>query len=81
MTAEICVFPLTCRIGKIRAVAANLVASRSEKIAKAYRRQITAGLVSHMERNGVPQHEQGERLFEFWQAVHTEISKRIEGAA
>jgi hypothetical protein len=34
-----------------------------------------------MEKNGVPQHEQGERLFEFWQAVHTEIAKRIEGAA
>ncbi|MBY5624458.1 hypothetical protein HLI18_33790 [Rhizobium laguerreae] len=81
MTAEICVFPLTGRIGKIRAVAVNLIGSRSEKLAKAYRHQISAGLISHMEKNGVPQHEQGERLFEFWQAVHTEIAKRIEGAA
>ncbi|ANL34092.1 DUF6074 family protein [Rhizobium phaseoli] len=81
MTAEICVFPLACRIGKIRSVATNLMGSRSEKQSMAYRHQITAGLIAQMEKVGVPPIDQAERIFEFWAAVHTEISKRVEGAA
>lgn len=79
--AQIIVFPLTRRTGKIRTVAATLKAMRTEKMARAYRIQITAALLNQLGKLGVDPVDQHEPVFEFWRAVHDEIARSIEGAA
>ncbi|ATB03601.1 hypothetical protein CN100_01060 [Sinorhizobium meliloti] len=79
--AQIIVFPLTRRVGKIRTVAATLSGMKKDKIARAYRMQITAALLNHLGKLGVAPIDQNEPVFEFWRAVHDEIAKSIEGAA
>ncbi|RVO50835.1 hypothetical protein CN090_13245 [Sinorhizobium meliloti] len=78
---QILVFPLTRRVGKIRAVAATLMGMKTEKMARAYRMQITAGLLNNLGRLGVATVDQHEPIFQFWRAVHDEIAKNLEGAA
>lgn len=79
--AQIIVFPLTRRVGKIRTVAATLKTMRTEKMARAYRAQITAALLNHLGKLGGEPGDQHESVFEFWRAVHDEIARSIEGAA
>jgi hypothetical protein len=81
MTARMFVFPLTSRVGKIRAVATILMCMRSPTTAKAYRLRITTGLLQHLEKLGIPPIEQSEPVFAFWNSVHEEIARRVEGAA
>lgn len=78
---QILVFPLTRRVGKIRAVAATLMGMKTEKMARAYRMQITAGLLSNLGKLGVANVDQREPIFQFWRAVDDEIAKNLEGAA
>ncbi|WP_085043804.1 DUF6074 family protein [Ensifer aridi] len=79
--AQIIVFPLTRRVGKIRTVAATLSGMKTDKMARAYRLQITTGLLNHLGNLGVAPIDQNEPVFEFWRAVFDEISRNIEGAA
>ncbi|RDJ12433.1 DUF6074 family protein [Rhizobium grahamii] len=81
MTAQMFIFPLPNRAGKIRTVATMLMGMRSPAAAKAYRLRITGGLLHHLEKLGVPPMEQYEPIFAFWNAVHEEIARRMEGAA
>ncbi|MEY9782291.1 DUF6074 family protein [Sinorhizobium fredii] len=78
---QIIVFPLTRRVGKIRTVAATLSGMKTDKMARAYRMQITTALLSHLGKLGVDPVEQHEPVFEFWRAVHDEIARTMEGAA
>ncbi|MEY9100504.1 hypothetical protein ABIA24_003413 [Sinorhizobium fredii] len=78
---QIFVFPLTRRLGKIRAVATTLKGMKTDKMARAYRTQITTGLLNHLGKLGVEPIDQNELVFEFWRAVFDEISNNIEGAA
>ncbi|PND22332.1 hypothetical protein CN934_05270 [Ensifer sp. MMN_5] len=78
---QIIVFPLARRVGKIRTAAATLKAMRTEKMARAYRAQITAVLLNQLCKLGVDPVERPERVCEFWRAVHDEIAKGMEGAA
>ncbi|RVI69346.1 hypothetical protein CN187_09095 [Sinorhizobium meliloti] len=78
---QIIVFPLTRRIGKIRTVAATLSGMKTDNMARAYRLQITTGLLSHLGKLGVAPIDQHEPIFEFWRAVFDEISRNMEGAA
>lgn len=78
---QIIVFPLTRRIGKIRSVAATLRGMKTEKMARAYRVQITAGLLNNLAKLGIAAIDQHEPILKFWQAVHDEIAKNLEGAA
>jgi hypothetical protein len=81
MTAKVFLFPLTSRAGKIRVVATVLMGTRSPTAAKAYRLRITTGLLNHLEKLGIPPMEQYEPVFAFWNAVHEEIARQVEGAA
>ncbi|MDW9547715.1 DUF6074 family protein [Sinorhizobium meliloti] len=79
--AQVIVFPLTRRAGKIRTVATTLSGMKTDKMARAYRMQITAGLLTHLGKLGVPPIDQNEPVCEFWRAVHDEIARTMEGAA
>lgn len=71
-SAAIVAFPLTRRIGKIRAVATNL-ASKSGGAAEAYWKQTVATIANQMDRNGVNQNEIRQELREFFHAVQREM--------
>lgn len=63
---QILMFPLTRRVGKIRRVAATLMGMKTEKMARAYRMQITAALLNNLGKLGVATVEQHEPVFDFF---------------
>ncbi|MBL0935531.1 MAG: hypothetical protein IBJ07_12375 [Rhizobiaceae bacterium] len=71
-SAAIVAFPLTRRIGKIRAVATNL-AGKNGSAAEAYWKQSVATIANQMDRNGVDQDEIRQELREFFHAVQREM--------
>ncbi|NRQ13444.1 hypothetical protein [Ensifer sesbaniae] len=50
-------------------------------MARAYRVQITAGLLNNLAKLGIAAIDQHEPILKFWQAVRDEIAKNLEGAA
>lgn len=66
-------FPLIHRVGKIRDVASKMLAKSTDRHAESYRDQVTTGLLGHLARLGMPEHERDEQLGAFWTAVDIEI--------
>ncbi|RWL47290.1 MAG: hypothetical protein EOR60_09575 [Mesorhizobium sp.] len=66
-------FPLTRRIGKIRDVALKMLAKSTDRHSVYYREQVSAGLIGHLERLGIPESRRDEQIRQFWAAVHAEI--------
>ncbi|RUV69094.1 MAG: hypothetical protein EOR30_24120 [Mesorhizobium sp.] len=73
---QVIAFPLIRRMGKIRDVATKMLAKSTDRHAESYRDQVTAALLSHLTRIGVPQAQQGKQLTTFWAAVQTEIIRQ-----
>lgn len=75
-SVEIIPFPLTRRVGRIREVAAKMLAKSTDRHAESYRDQVTAGLMGHLTRIGLPEQEKAKHLDQFWKAVQAEIARQ-----
>ncbi|RWC23230.1 MAG: hypothetical protein E5V21_22020 [Mesorhizobium sp.] len=73
---QVIAFPLILRVGKIRDVATKMLAKSTDRHAESYRDQVTAALLCHLSRIGIPQGEQDKQLTTFWSAVQTEIIRQ-----
>lgn len=70
---QVIAFPLIQRTGKIRDVAAKMLAKTTDRHAESYRDQVTAAVVSQFNRLGVTEVERDRQLTQFWHAVQAEI--------
>lgn len=70
---QVIAFPLTRRVGKIRDVAAKMLAKSTDRHVESYRDQVTEGIHSSLSRAGIPAGEQDAQLGGFWNAVQNEI--------
>jgi hypothetical protein len=71
---QVIAFPLIHRVGRIREVAEKLNA-KSLAAANFYERQVTEGLMAHLDRLGVDEAEQDRQLACFWDAVCLERAR------
>jgi hypothetical protein len=80
MTAELILFPLDRRRGKIRATAQRLLATSSDRHADYYRGQVGAALERHLSKLNIDSADSDRQLARFWQAVAREEARlsRIE---
>ena len=72
---RIIAFPLVNRIGRIREVAGKLHEKSTDRAVDYYRRQVTEGMIGHLDRLGIPERDQDEELGAFWTAVDLEIAR------
>jgi hypothetical protein len=72
-------FPLMHRVGRIREVARKLN-GKSRAAASFYERQVTDGLLAHLERLGVDETEQERQVDSFWTQVNVEVRHQISGS-
>ena len=73
---QVIAFPLVSRVGRIREVAAKVLAKSTDRHAESYRDQVTTGLLGHLGRLGIPEAEQDQQLGQFWSAVEAEIIRQ-----
>lgn len=69
-------FPLAHRVGRIREVAWKLQ-GKSRAAASFYERQVTEGLLAHLDRLGVDEQEQDRQVDSFWIQVNVELAALI----
>lgn len=69
---KILLFPMACRVGRIRDVAAKLVAKTTDHHASYYREQVSTAIRNQLSALGVPNHDQEQQLCDFWEKVHAE---------
>lgn len=70
------VFPLVNRVGKVRDVAAKMLARTTERSIRHYRKQVDDGLTAQLERIGLGEAEIDRQLDLFWQAVDQEMHRQ-----
>lgn len=68
-------FPLARRVGKVRDVATKLLTKSTDRHVESYRNQVSDALINHLDRLGVPEHDQDEALGAFWTAVEIEVAR------
>lgn len=71
--ANVIVFPMVRRVGRIRDVATKMLDKPTDRAAAFYRDQVTDALLRPLSRAGVSETEQDEQLGAFWAAVDAEI--------
>ena len=74
---EILPFPMSKRTGKIRDVAAKLLAKSTERHADYYRKQVNESLAAGFERIGIAADEQERQIADFWQRVEAEMRRQM----
>ena len=70
---RVIVFPMKNRVGRVKNVAARMLAKTTERHAEFYREQVTSALVASLKRLGIADAEHGEHLIAFWSAVDAEM--------
>ncbi|MER9761592.1 DUF6074 family protein [Mesorhizobium sp. M0138] len=60
-------------MGKIRDVAAKMLAKSTDRHVESYRGQVTDGIHSSLSRAGIPESDQARQIGAFWHAVQAEI--------
>lgn len=70
-------FPLVARVGRIRDVAAKLLATKSARHAESYRAQVTEALRVNLTGKRVPAELHAAELRQFWQAVDLEVARLL----
>ncbi|MGO8546681.1 DUF6074 family protein [Rhizobium ruizarguesonis] len=78
---KVLAFPLVHRVGRIREVASKWLAKSTDRHAETYRKQVTEGMVRHLDRLGILEAEQDEQIGAFWDAVDAEITRQYWGPA
>lgn len=78
-TPLILAFPLNARVGKIRDVAAKLVATKTTKHAEHYRHQVSEAMGVHLRSRRVPLERHADLVRRFWTAVDCEVARRLNG--
>jgi len=68
-------FPLLRRIDKVRQVARQVAAKRSDRHEGYYRDQIGEALERQLERLGIRPDERNRQMTKFWQAVEVEVAR------
>ena len=69
-------FPLARRIGRIREVVRKLN-GKSRAAGAFYERQVTEGLLTHLDRLGVDEAEQDRQIDSFWVQVNVEVAALV----
>jgi hypothetical protein len=72
-------FPLMNRVGRVREVARKLN-GKSQAAASFYERQVTEGMLAHLDRLGVEEAEQDRQVDSFWVQVNMEVAALIRGS-
>ncbi|APO74585.1 hypothetical protein AM571_CH01764 [Rhizobium etli 8C-3] len=70
---KIIAFPLINRVGKIRDVARKLHDKATDRHAEYYLKQVTDGLVAHLDRLGLSPEERERQIDAFWAKVEQEV--------
>jgi hypothetical protein len=77
--APVIAFPSQHRIGKIRDVAAKILATKSAKHANYYRDQVGAAMAANLRSKRVAEAAIGGEISRFWRAVDLELARLTHG--
>lgn len=70
---KVTTFPLINRVGKIRDVARKLYDKATDRHAEYYVKQVTDGLIAHLDRFGLSPEERDQQIDAFWTKVEQEV--------
>jgi hypothetical protein len=73
-------FPLAKRIGKVRDVAGKMLATRTERQADHYRRQISEAMIYKLRKISSPDDVIAHQLAAFWHQVELEMARLSHGS-
>lgn len=78
---KILLFPMACRVGRVRDVASKLLAKSTDHHAIYYREQVNAAVRKNLSSLGLNEDQQDEQLHDFWEKVHAEaIRMNFQGS-